>query len=261
LETVNLTVRPLSPVGGEVSGIDLREELPENVKQRLRDAYNTYALLILHDQEMSNDDQVRFTAIFGNPSEQGGVPGGVNFVTSLHERGFTSGGDMQLYSVGELKFHFGHSFHEKPLKGVMLYGMEIPPPEMGGNTLFVDSRLAFKLLPAALRSRIANLKVRHKSPHTPKTADHPLIYTHPDTGEQFLYLSRRHVEGILDVSAEESAALIDELASYIEDRPEIVYRHIWKPKDLVVWDNLRMQHARTHYDPAVRRHLRRTQFE
>ena len=52
---------------------------------------------------------------------------------------------------------------------------------------------------------------------------------------------------------------MDELSSYIE-RPDDVLRHQWKAQDLVVWDNIALQHARDTFDPAYRRHLRRTQI-
>ena len=258
---MDVAIRPLSPLGAEVTGIDLRDPFSDDLKRRLREAWHRHALLLFRGQELTQEDQLRAVTLFGDVSDQGEAPGGVCYVTNLAQRGVAQSGEMNVYSVGELKFHFDHSFHEVPLRGAMLYAIEVPPPESGGDTLFADSRLAYRLLPGSLRARIAPLKIRHevRTRATPDAAVHPLAFTHPATGEKILFLSRRHADRILGLSPAESEALMDELSSYIE-RPEIILRHVWHPRDLVVWDNLALQHARTEYDPSRRRHLRRTQI-
>jgi alpha-ketoglutarate-dependent taurine dioxygenase len=87
----------------------------------------------------------------------------------------------------------------------------------------------------------------------------PLVLRHPATSETILFLSRRFWPAIVDLPPAESASLIAELVSY-QDRLEFQYRHRWQPGDLVVWDNITLQHARTDFDPKYRRTLRRVVF-
>ena len=93
---------------------------------------------------------------------------------------------------------------------------------------------------------------RDSAPH----AAHPIVRTHPETGRKALYVCRLmtgYVEGMERV---ESDALLEELFIQVE-QPDLVYAHHWRPGDLLLWDNRCTVHARTDFDPAERRHLRR----
>ena len=39
-----------------------------------------------------------------------------------------------------------------------------------------------------------------------------------------------------------------------------MYRHVWRPRDVVVWDNIALQHAREVFDPKYKRHLQRVRI-
>lgn len=265
-------IRPLSDAGGaELVGIDARLEIDDAVKGRIRDAFAAHGFVVLRGQDVTLDDQLRFGRIFGEISSQGENAkdsGGVTFVSNAVEGGTNP--------RGELTFHIDHSFYPKPLRAIMLYAMQVPPE--GGDTMFANARLAYQRLPQRLRERIGALRAMHVydyaysrgdkagkrireadiGPDAPR-AVHPVALTHPVTGEKILYVSRRHVDRILEVSEEESEALLDELMTYLED-PGIVYVHKWKVGDLVVFDNLAMQHARTDFDSKHKRHMRRVQI-
>jgi alpha-ketoglutarate-dependent taurine dioxygenase len=182
-------------------------------------------------------------------------------MSNVNEPGsFDENGEMTTRAGdGELKFHFDHSFQETPLKGLMLYGIEVPPE--GGDTLFADVRSAYHLLPEAVRERLASLTIRHSATVLPgsPTADHPLVWKHPGTGHPIFFFSQYHAVAILELSPEDSDALIKEFPRFI-DRPQITYRHRWRRNDLLAWDNLALQHARSDFDPRYRRHLRRIQI-
>lgn len=268
MKTMDLTVGPLAPFGAEISGIDLSQELGEDVKEQLREAWRTHALLLFRNQEISKEDQLRAAAIFGNILIQGEAPGGINFVTNVAaKRGISEDGEFNLYSQGEMQFHIDHSFHVKQPQGLMLYGIEVT--KTGGETLFSDSRLALSSLPASLRERVGSLTVRHAhrlgakgtvgDAGWPGYSDHPMVRRHDRSGRDFLFLSRRHSPTIHGMDGEEGEKFMDELYEYIAKR-ENVYTHSWKPNDLVLWDNVALQHARNDYDPNERRHLRKAQF-
>jgi taurine dioxygenase len=267
----DITIRPISPAGGaEIGGVDAAVEQSEEIKTRLREAWHKHALLLLRKQDLTLEQQVRFGEIFGAISSQGENAknsGGVTFVSNVVAEGANP--------FGELTFHIDHSFYPTPLRGIMLYGIEVPPE--GGDTKFANAKMAYNLLPETLRRRIDGLKALHVydyaygrekfgsrireadiAPDAPR-AVHPVAFTHPITGEKILYVSRRHTDRILDLPEDESEALLDELFTYMYV-PEIVFAHKWNAGDLVIWDNLALQHARTDFDRKYRRHMRRVQI-
>jgi taurine dioxygenase len=250
-------LRTLSPIAGaEILGVDLRDEVPDDVRRELREALHKHSLLLFRDQELTPEQQLRTLGIFGEVCKEAtsikksGDKNGFSYISNVDALGVT--GD------GPLGFHLDNSFYAEPIRGIMLYAMETPPAGAGGDTLFSNVKLAYQRLPAALREQVDGLMIRHQSKQDPAhpAADHPLAYKHPDTGETVLFMSQNHVDCILGVSAETSAALIEQLAAHIQ-RPEIMFSHAWRPKDLVIWDNIALQHARTDFDPKYRRHLRK----
>ncbi|TAM92532.1 TauD/TfdA family dioxygenase [bacterium] len=265
MSNTNLDLRPISSIAGvEVLGVDLRRPVTEDVQRSLREAWHHHALLLFRNQELSEEDQLRAARIFGEISTEGEY-GDQNYVSNVIPDGLTP--------HGELAFHVDHSWSDNPLRGLMLYAIEAPPAGSGGETKFANVKLAYELLPPHVQARIANLQIVHTYPdqnkHVPipgpdprpgmPTSTHPLVFPHPVTGEKLLFCSPRHFDRIVGLSADEGLALAHELTGYI-DRPEVVYTHVWHPGDLVVWDNLQLQHARTNFDRAYRRHLRRTQI-
>jgi taurine dioxygenase len=256
----NLTIRPLSPVGAEVIGLDLSQEIPAATQRTLQDAFNEHALLLFRNQDLEISDLKRTAAVFGTISNQGEAPGGVNLVSNVNAPGMNAAGEMTLRGGdGELQFHFDHCFQEHPLKGILLYSVEVPPT--GGDTLFADVRIATRRLPAQIRDRIDGLQIRHKSHLRTGQPEwiHPIMYEHPRTGERILFFSKLQAREILGISADDSAELFEKFPGYIESE-DIIYRHQWQPKEVVVWDNLALQHARETFDPKYRRHLQRVQI-
>ena len=134
---------------------------------------------------------------------------------------------------GEAVWHTDMSYLEKPPKASMLYSLEIP--DVGGNTSFCSMYAIYEALPAALKARIAGLKIKHDGtynsggylrqgvtatddPRTSPGALHPLVCKHPDSGRRMLYLGRRRNAYIDGLALAESEALLDELWSYV-NRP------------------------------------------
>jgi taurine dioxygenase len=89
------------------------------------------------------------------------------------------------------------------------------------------------------------------------TAVHPVAYRHPDSGATLLYVCEfftSHIEGL---PLDESEALLEELFEHIR-RPEHVHEHAWHEGDLIVWDNIAVQHGRPSFrNLDARRTLRR----
>ena len=241
--------------GVEVIGVDLTNVPDQATKQLLRDAWYKHALLLFRGQALDDAQLDRVAQIFGEISAEGDFS---SYVSNVDPKG--------LVPAGELKFHMDFSWSDRPLRGLMLYGYEVPPEGAGGDTLFANVKLALENLPPALRQRIAGLNIVHSTEAVREegygyrsTSVHPIVFPHPITQEPVLYCSPRHFMHIEGLSDADSEALKDELASYI-GWPDIVYRHQWRPHDLLVWDNIKLQHARTNFDSKYRRHLRRIQI-
>lgn len=265
---MEITIRPLdAPFGAEVRGLDDPARL-DAAAETLREAWKRYALLLFRDLAIDAEQQLRIAAVFGEVSQQGENhkrTGAYGFISNVVE-----GGNAP---IGELPFHMDHCFYPKPLRGLTLYAIDVPPT--GGDTVYSNGVLAFELLPSDLRDRVGSLRALHVHDYAQKAyvgrireaeipaeaprAAHPVAFPHPATGKPILYVCRRHTDRILDVAPDESEWLLDELIPY-SHRPEVVYRHAWRPGDLIVWDNIALQHARTEFDPNAKRTLRRVQI-
>jgi len=155
----------------------------------------------------------------------------------------------------------------------MLYALEIPDL-FGlslGDTEFASAAAAWDALPEPMRQRIEGRRAvfdftGRKRAFPPQQSEidryplvtHPIVRTHPHTGCKCLYVMRDDCTGIEGIAAEEVEALIAALADHIV-KPAFVYRHQWRPGDLLLWDNCTVQHrAIQDYDLPQRRLMHRT---
>ena len=79
--------------------------------------------------------------------------------------------------------------------------------------------------------------------------------TNPGSGRKALYVASQNTMWIEGMDRDESEALLEKLFAIAED-PSIVYEHVWRPGDLIIWDNLACLHARTDWPSEQRRTLR-----
>jgi taurine dioxygenase len=125
-----LTARPLSPaLGAEISGVDLRDPLDEAVKREFLDVWHDYLVILVRNQALDEDAQVRFADTFGPPAKtsSGRVFSGVKhpsvmLVSNIREDGKPIG----ALPDGEMHFHTDQCHQEIPAKATMLYAIEIP---------------------------------------------------------------------------------------------------------------------------------------
>lgn len=256
---------PLTPyLGYEVSGIDLTQPLAPQTQALLQGAMATRGLLVFHEQTLDEDQQIAFARLFGEISKQGPIQRlspDATYVSNVRSDG--------TFGDGELKFHSDQAYFDLPMKAIMLYGIEVT--EHGGETLFSNAAVAVGRLPAQLRDTLSRHKVLNRldyrglqfGPDVPaEVADfaseawHPVLTRHRPSGQLIHMISpdtSQHLDGL---SIPASHALIDEVHAIVAD-PEIVYRHPWREGDLLVWDNMLLQHARAPFPENSRRTLRR----
>jgi taurine dioxygenase len=264
-----IDVIPLSPhVGAEVRGIDLRKEIDPTLAAELYAAWLKHHVLVIRGQNLATEDQRRFALLFGEiqpprsrPSERD-PNNPVMWIANAMidgQRGDLPEGDMQ--------FHADQCYYENPAKGAVLYSVEIP--SKGGNTLFASTHAAYEGLAPALRARADTMQVLYlydyeknsmrKAPTNWSGAPryvHPAVIVHPETGRRALLVNRLMADSVVGLPRAQSDALIEELCQASE-RSEIIYEHVWRVGDVVIWDNRCTLHARTDFDPAERRVLRR----
>ncbi|HTH98154.1 MAG TPA: TauD/TfdA family dioxygenase [Stellaceae bacterium] len=271
-----ITVEPLSEaIGGRVTGIDLSKPYGEETADFLRRAFAEYGVLCFPAQDIDGDDQIRFANIFGradaDPSTKAAPredklssqKRGIMYISNIRKDNKPIG-DLP---DGELQFHSDGSHRANPYRATTLYGIKVTT--VGGETRFSNLTAAYAALPEAMKAKIDKLQARHVYDRRAykreeikidgeglTIAAHPLVRTHPDTGRKSLYLSYLMARDVVGMDFDEGEALLLELCAHAE-KPEFVYAHCWTPRDLLIWDNRTVNHARNDFPTDQERHLRR----
>jgi taurine dioxygenase len=262
-------VRPLSPaLGAEITGVDLREPIDAMLKQKLLDTWHEHQVILLRNQMLDEDAQVRFAETFGPParSTSGRTYKGVKnpavmLVSNIREDGKPIG----ALPDGEMHFHTDQCHQATPAAATMLYAIEIP--SKGGNTLFANAYKAYETLPDDIKERLAGRRAlnAYTTDSTTRSTSyeganssywHPAVRTHPATKRKALYVNRLMTREIEGLPREESDALLQMLFDH-QEQPQFVYEHVWRPGDILMWDNRCTLHARTDFSAGERRLLRR----
>jgi len=266
----------------ELAGLDLRRPVAEADFRALLAALHEHAVLALPGQDLDDDAQVAFSERFG-PLEvsirkdrpRAAKRPEISDISNIDEHGRLLGeaDERRSYNVGNQLWHTDSSFKAAPAMASLLSGREVPPPGSGGETEFADLAAAWDALPEARRRSLEGLVAEHSIVHSRrltgygqftqaelemlKPVQQAVVRTHPATGRKNLYLAS-HAFRILDMPEAKGRALLDELTEFAT-QPRFVWRHEWRPKDLVIWDNRRVLHrGRPCSDLSHRRVMRRT---
>jgi len=263
-----LAVRPLSPaLGAEITGVDLRNPIDDALRRAILDAWHQHLVVLLRNQTLDEDAQVRFAETFGplakvsSGRKYSEKHSSIMLISNIRQDGKPIG----ALPDGEMHFHSDQCHQETPAKATMLYAIEIP--SAGGNTLFANTCLAYETLPAETRQLLAGRRAlnAYQTDTTLRSASyegagssywHPVVRTHPVTGRKALYVNRLMTRRIEGLPAEQSDAVLKQLFDHQEQRG-FVYEHVWRPGDILIWDNRCTLHARTDFSAGERRLLRR----
>ena len=266
-----VTLRPLNDaIGVEAVGLDLREEIPDSVFEAIRDAWHRNCVILFRGQSLDEAAQVNFARRFGELGKvlhqhngRTSLPG-VMYISNIRENGQLIG----ALPDGEMYFHSDQCYIENPSVATMLYAMEVP--SKGGDTIFANMFAAYDALSDEMKVRLEGLKalnvydyqnaatVRGSEPREGVPAwAHPVVRTHSATGRKALYLNRLMTHHIVGMDRAESDGLLDELFAH-QEQERFIYAHVWKPGDLIMWDNRSSLHARSDFDASERRLMRRT---
>jgi len=262
-------VRPLSAsIGAEIVRIDLSQPMGDALFAKVLDTWHQNLVILFRDQQLREDDQVRFGALFGPPAVSHTkrfttANPAVMLISNIRENGQMIG----ALPDGEMHFHSDQCHQERPAMASMLYALEVP--SKGGNTLFANAYKAYETLPESIKTRIEGRKALNAYDYQAAATHrgtrlregipscwHPAVRTHPATGKKALYVNRLMTIAIEGMPEEESDRLLGTLFDH-QEQPQFVYEHVWRPHDLLLWDNRCALHARTDFSAAERRLLRR----
>ncbi len=277
-----LSFRPLHALfAAEVEGIDLRSLDDRAALEEIRGGMDRYAVLVFRDQRFGDADQLAFARRFDGElhAKTGSAVLGRNRfgdealtdISNVDENGelLKTGDRRRAYALGNRLWHTDASFQDPPGRYSMLHARVLP--QTAPDTEFADLRAAYDELDSSLKSTLEGLRAHHSIAYSRQTlgfefskaeeeqlkgAVHPLVRTNPRTGRRSLYLAS-HASRVVDWPVPEGRLLLRELIEHAT-QPRFVYRHAWRPGDLVIWDNLATMHRATRFDDARhRRELRR----
>ena len=247
----------LSPAGGvRIVGIDLSRPLSLEVKDAIVEAFLAHHIVVFPEQPLTREQQFAFAANFGDVEVHGAHRGESKRYDVAHVMSnLDADGNpvVRISKAANYHWHTDKPYHAAPPLLTMLRAVEVPPS--GGDTEFANTMLAYDALPEETKRRIAALRVvfRPAFDASRPAVDHPLVRTHPDTGQSALYLGN-HATHIPGMPEADSAALLDELLEHATQR-RFVYVHRWRRGDLVMWDNRCLLH-RVVIDAAMGQYRR-----
>ena len=282
---ISYAIHPIDPARptfiGEVSGIDLTRRLTEEDVSAIHAGMDRFGVLVFHDQHFEDEQQIAFSRQLGMLEEATGdimsekdrrLSMDLNDISNLDKNGELLPRDdrRRLFGLGNLLWHSDSSFKEVPAKYSMLSARKIPLA--GGNTEFADMRAAYDALDSETKSEVHNLICLHSQifsrgvlgfddftdAERAKWAPvrQGLVRRHPNTGQLSLYLAS-HAGGIEGWPMPEARSFLRDLNEHATQR-QFVYAHVWRPWDLVMWDNRVTMHRARRYDPKEVRDMRRT---
>jgi taurine dioxygenase len=270
-----MRIEPLTcAIGAELIGVSLAHAAyNDELFGRIKTALLRHKVLFLRDQSISRGDHVAFAERFGK-LEAHPVAGSHPDYPGLVQIYKTPDGPFDRY---ENAWHTDATWREAPPLGCVLRCIECPPT--GGDTMWANMALAYEKLADEIKSRIAGLRARHSieasfgaaMPQDQRLAlkrqfpdaEHPVVRTHPETGEKVLFVNaftthftNYHTPANVRYGQDANPGAADLLRYLISQAyiPEYQVRWRWQPNSVAIWDNRSTQHyAVMDYPPCHRK--------
>ncbi len=269
---MRISIYPVMPdFAAEIGDVDLAKPLAAAELEAIKEAFWKYAVLVFPQQQLTQDQQLAFAAHFG-PIERDRTldpkatpsrfDGAFSDISNLSADGKIWGetSRQRMYKAGNKLWHTDSSFKRLPSICSLLYAETVAP--IGGRTEFADQRAAYDALTEPMKEKLRGLVVEHwiatsrrrsgfmdfteeeqqRLPPVPQV----LVRTIPQNGRKSLYVAS-HAGRIWGMPDAEGRALIDELIAHVT-QPQFIYRHRWRPHELVMWDNRCTMHRGTDFD-------------
>ena len=257
-----IELRPLSPAfGTEVIGFEPNFPLDDATIELLRNAFDERGLLVFRDLDIDFPAQAYLTKMLIRQETEADDP--VAGTASLSDGWYISNErEGGVAPHGRLQFHIDGMWADNPFQVLSLYATAVD--DSAPPTIFVSGVDAWRTLPDDLRARADALSALHTTGEVRRgdltdvllttvekeiTTTKPLGWEHPRTGDVVLYASEQMTREIVDLDADEGEALLVELFEHMYDDDARVEHH-WRLRDLVIWDNIAVQHGRPNLPPG-----------
>lgn len=263
----SITITPLTPtIGALVQGAALSQKVSEKVLVTIRAALSRHRVLFFRNHPITPVEQRDLAGQFGTLHIHPIYP------HAPEAREIIVLDTDADHPPDNDNWHTDVTFSRTPPKFAFLAAKSVP--EAGGDTLWSDSVSAFRALSTPLQQLLSGLHAEHDiaksfpasrfartvterdrwekaiSTHPPQV--HPVVRTHPETGEPALFVNQGFTTRITELPPDESQMLLRFLFQHIS-RPEFTIRWHWHTNDLAIWDNQVTQHyATADYLPARR---------
>ena len=259
-------VNRLSPnIGAELLNIDLKQNLDNQIKQKIYEALLVYKVIFFRNQNLTTEEHLNFAKNFGELEIHPFAP---------HKKGFPEVLNITHNEKNKGKENTWHSdvtWRQKPSLGSILRMIE--GPSVGGDTLFSDMCMAYEGLSEEIKERLNGAIAVHDFANFRKALikdgkteqeieafnkkfpnpEHPVIRTHPDTNKKVIYVNKAFTQYIKGWGEDESRSMLDFLYAQAAI-PEYQCRFSWEKDSIAFWDNRSCQHyAVSDYWPNVRK--------
>ena len=280
-------------LGAEISGVDLSQPLDDNTFAQIANAFFDNEVAFFRNQHLTPAQQIAFTRRFGTLEahvRKESRLGGHDEIFVLSNKLDANGKAIGAQDAGRF-WHSDLSYKRQPSMLSALYAVEVPVKDgvALGNTYFASSTAAYAAMPEATKQRVDSLRnvhsyreyrlknyaaqqgeeqrgirtVQEHAPTPEQLASVPdtemnVVRVHPVTKRKGLFINEGHTAYLTGISRAESDAELASLYAHII-QPEFIYGHSWRVGDLLMWDNIAVQHKATFdYDPLPRLMYRTT---
>lgn len=269
-----ITVTPLgSNFGVEIGGVDLTRPLGESIFADIKQVLIEKQVAVISDVPTDIKVLVNFGGRFGtfchHILSQYHHPDTHKIAVVTNDP--TTGLARTTSRPAGSFWHADLTYEQIPCDVSFLYSVEVP--NEGGDTRFADMIEAYAGLPAKLKEKIEGLTAIHRyggrSPNSSivelserkkaayQDVEHPVVRSIPETGCKSLYINPAYTIQIVGYDEEDSDSLLKELFGYALS-PEFQYRHKWRDRQIVFFDNRTTMHSATpDYSPDAKRTLYR----
>ena len=269
-----MRVEPLSEaLGVRLLDFDVKAPCDPAQQSELRELFCRHHLLLVRGQDVNGDDQARFVGHFG-PLHVRADGMQETYVSNVTAAGTTT----TRTGTAKLLWHQDGTYGLRPGIATSLWAQEVAEDSV--PTLFANAVRSLERLPAALRARIEPLHALHLRDTVEERTDHrwrereipadardrflrhehPIVYSLPHTEQQTILVNQLLTSHIVELPGDEGEALIQELFARIY-ADENAYVHRWQTGDLIIWDNLALQHCRPAEMGSAVRRLRRQSLD
>jgi taurine dioxygenase len=258
-------------LGAELVEFDIRRpcDMPEQAE--LRQLFCQYHLLLVRGQDVTERDQDRFVGYFGP----------IHLWADGRRETYVSNREDEIVGpgLGPIMWHSDGTFGPRPGIATSLWAVEVAPEVV--PTTFANAVRVLDHLPPDLRARIEALQALHlRDTQTKRTnrqwcleelppdpepgrffsAEQPIVYPLPHTDQKTLMVNELLTSHVIGMPRQESEALLEELFAHLY-APDNVYTHQWQTDDVIIWDNLALNHCRPAELGSPARHLRRLSLD